>query len=115
VFNSELRFPVFHYLFNRPIKSDFINNFQIVGFADAGSAWTGTNPFSEDNTHFTRTIDRKPLLITVMVQKNPIVAGYGAGLRSRLFGYFLRADWAWGVEDGQVQPRIFYFSLSLDF
>jgi hypothetical protein len=115
VFNSELRFPVFHYLFNRPIKSDFINNFQIVGFADAGSAWTGTNPFSEENTHFKRTIYRKPLLITVLVQKNPIVAGYGAGLRSRLFGYFLRADWAWGVEDGQVQPRVFYFSMSLDF
>jgi WD40 repeat protein len=115
VINSELRFPVFNYLFNRPIKSDFLNNFQIVGFADAGSAWTGLNPFSDDNTHFTRTINRKPLLITVMVQKNPIVAGYGAGLRSRLFGYFLRADWAWGVEDGQIQPRVFYFSLSLDF
>ncbi len=115
VLNSELRFPVFNYLFNRPIKSDFINNFQIVGFADVGSAWTGINPYSDENTHFKRTIDRRPLLITVLVQKNPIVAGYGAGLRSRLFGYFIRADWAWGVEDGQIQPRIFYFSLSLDF
>jgi hypothetical protein len=115
VINSELRFPVFHYLFNRPIKSDFINNFQVVGFADAGAAWTGANPFSSDNTHFTRTIYQKPLTITVLVQKNPIVAGYGLGLRSRLFGYFLRTDWAWGVEDGQIQPNIFYFSLSLDF
>jgi len=115
VINSELRFPVFHYLFNRPIKSDFINNFQIVGFADAGAAWTGSNPFSEANTHFLQTIDQKPLYITVMVQKNPIVAGYGGGLRSRLFGYFMRADWAWGVEDGQIQPYVFYFSLSLDF
>jgi hypothetical protein len=115
VINSELRFPVFHYLLNRPIKSDFINNFQIVGFADAGAAWTGTNPFSEANTHFIRTIYQKPLYVTVLVQKNPIVAGYGLGLRSRLFGYFLRTDWAWGVEDGQIQPYIFYFSLSLDF
>jgi hypothetical protein len=115
VINSELRFPVFHYLFNRPIKSDFINNFQIVGFADAGAAWTGSNPFSESNTHFLKTIDQKPLYITVLVQKNPIVAGYGGGIRSRLFGYFMRADWAWGVEDGQIQPYVFYFSLSLDF
>jgi len=115
VINSELRFPVFHYLFNRPIKSDFINNFQVVGFADAGAAWTGANPFSEANTHFLTTIDQKPLNITVLVQKNPIVGGYGVGLRSRLFGYFIRTDWAWGVEDGQVQPNIFYFSLSLDF
>jgi WD40 repeat protein len=115
VLNSELRFPVFHYLMNRPIKSDFINNFQIVGFADVGGAWTGLNPFSEENTHFIRTIYQNPLYITVMVQKNPIVGGYGAGLRSRIFGYFLRTDWAWGVEDGQIQPRVFYFSLSLDF
>ncbi|MFZ4706386.1 MAG: hypothetical protein ACOYMF_10310 [Bacteroidales bacterium] len=115
VINSELRFPVFHYLLNRPIKSDFINNFQVVGFADAGGAWTGANPFSEENTHFLRTINQKPLTITVLVQKNPIVGGYGVGLRSRIFGYFLRTDWAWGVEDGQVQPYVFYFSLSLDF
>jgi len=27
----------------------------------------------------------------------------------------MRADWAWGVDDGAVQPRIFYFSLGLDF
>jgi hypothetical protein len=115
VVNSELRFPVFHYLFNRPIKSDFVNNFQVVGFTDVGAAWTGANPFSEANSHFIRTIDQKPLNITVLVQKNPIVGGYGCGLRSRLFGYFIRADWAWGVEDGQVQPHVFYFSLSLDF
>jgi len=115
VINSELRFPVFRYLFNRPIKSDFVNNFQVVGFADAGAAWTGANPFSEANTHFITTINQNPLNITVLVQKNPIVGGYGVGLRSRLFGYFMRADWAWGVEDGQVQPYVFYFSLSLDF
>jgi isocitrate dehydrogenase len=45
----------------------------------------------------------------------PIVGGYGFGLRSRLLGYFLRADWAWGVDDGEVKPRIFYLSLALDF
>ena len=46
---------------------------------------------------------------------NPIVAGYGFGLRSRLLGYFMRADWAWGVENGKIGDSVFYFSLCLDF
>ncbi len=37
VINSEIRFPIFRYFANRPIKSDFANNFQIVGFGDIGS------------------------------------------------------------------------------
>lgn len=32
VFNSELRFPVFSYLINKPIKAQIVRNFQVVGF-----------------------------------------------------------------------------------
>ncbi len=113
--SSELRFPVFRYFLNKPLRSEFLNNFQIIGFTDIGSAWQGLDPLTEDNTYYTRTITSKPLDITVQVQKDPLIAGYGFGLRSTLFGYFLRADWAWGIEDQVVQPRIFYLSLSLDF
>ncbi len=113
--SSELRFPVFRYFLNKPLRSEFLNNFQIVGFTDIGSAWQGLNPLTEENTYYTRTIPRPPLDITVQVQKDPLIAGYGFGLRSTLFGYFLRADWAWGIEDQVVQPQVFYISLSLDF
>ena len=113
--SSELRFPVFRYFLNKPLRSEFLNNFQIVGFTDIGSAWQGLNPLAEENTYYTRTIYEKPLLVTVKVQKDPLIAGYGFGLRSTLFGYFLRADWAWGIEDQVIQPYIFYLSLSLDF
>jgi len=113
--NSELRFPIFRYFANRPLKSDFLNSFQIVGFGDIGTAWTGLNPYSTENSLFTQTIERPPLNITVIMQKEPIVGGFGCGLRTRVFGYFLRADLAWGVEDGVVLPAKFYFSLSLDF
>ena len=115
LFNTELRFPVFKYFFNRPIKSDFLRNFQIVGFADIGTAWSGWNPYSKDNSLFSSTIEEGPLTITVEVQKEPIVAGFGGGLRTRIFGYFIRGDIAWGVEDGVIKPSIFYLSLSLDF
>jgi len=113
--SSELRFPVFRYFLNKPLRSEFLNNFQIVGFTDIGSAWQGLNPLTEENTYYTRNISSPPLAITVQVQKDPLIAGYGFGLRSTLFGYFLRADWAWGIEDQVIQPYVFYLSLSLDF
>jgi hypothetical protein len=115
VFNTELRFPVFRYFSNRPLKSDFLNNFQVVGFADVGTAWTGTTPYSSENSLFTQTISSGSLLITVERQIDPWVGGFGFGLRSRLLGYFLRGDLAWGVDDGSIRKPIFYISLSLDF
>lgn len=115
VINSEVRLPVFRYFFNRPIRSDFLNNFQIVAFGDLGTAWTGSSPWSKDNQLFRKYIYRNPLFIQVEMIKDPLVGGFGGGLRSRLLGYFIRADLAWGVEDGRVRKPIFYFSLSLDF
>lgn len=115
VFNSELRVPVFRYLLNRPIRNDFIANFQVVGFADVGTAWNGASPWSAENALNTKVVASPPLTIVLDRQKDPILLGTGFGLRTRLLGYFMRADWAWGIEDGQVLPGIFYFSLSTDF
>ena len=115
VINTELRFPVFRYFSRSPIKSDFLYNFMLVGFGDLGTAWTGLHPYSEDNYLFTNEIELPPLNITVRVQKDPLVGGFGFGARTRVLGYFIRADLAWGVEDMIVQPSIFYLSLSLDF
>ena len=115
VINSELRIPLFKYLTNKPMKSDFLRNFQIVPFTDIGTAWTGKNPYTEDNSFNTGTIDNGPITVRLIHQREPIVAGYGIGLRSRLFGYFVRVDWARGIEDGITQDRMFYWSLNLDF
>ncbi len=112
--NSEFRMPLFRYLANRPIKSDFLNNFQIVGFGDFGTAWNGLDPYARSNSLFTRIISQGPLTITIEEQKDPLVGGMGFGLRSRILGYFLRADWAWGIEDRSIQKAKFYLSLSLD-
>jgi len=115
VLNSELRMPVFRYLYNRPIRSDFLNTFQLVGFVDAGTAWTSWNPYSGENSLYTKYIYSGSLLIKVEQQRDPMVGGFGFGVRSRILGYFMRADLAWGVEDGRIYKPIFYFSLSLDF
>jgi len=115
VLNGELRLPVFKYIINRPIRNDFISSFQMVGFGDLGTAWNGPSPWSDQNAFNNRTITTGNLTIIINRQTNPIIGGYGLGLRSRLFGYFVRADWAWGVENGVILPRVFYFSLSTDF
>ena len=115
VINTELRWPIFRYLAGHPLGSGFLNNFQVVGFADVGTAWTGPHPFSDQNAWNTETIVNGPMTITLDAQREPIVAGYGVGLRAQLLGYFIRLDWAWGVENWVVQPRMFYLSLSLDF
>jgi hypothetical protein len=87
----------------------------LIGFYDVGTAWNGTHPYSDDNTFNQTIINNNPLIITIDSNREPIVYGYGFGLRTRLLGYFMRADWAWGVDDGITLPSVFYFSLSLDF
>lgn len=115
VMNNEIRFPVVRYFANRPLNSEFWNNLSVVGFADIGSAWSGLTPNSEENAYKTETIENGP--ITIIIDKNrwPVIFGYGFGLRTKLFGYFLRFDWAWGVDADIILPRTFYFSLNLDF
>lgn len=113
--NSELRLPPFSLLGRRPVKSDFLANFQIIGFFDIGTAWSGPNPFSDENSLFQQEFYQQPINVIIINQNDPIVAGYGFGLRSRMFGYFVRADWAWGIQNGYRQKVNFYLSLSLDF
>ncbi|HSY75327.1 MAG TPA: hypothetical protein VK890_00635, partial [Bacteroidia bacterium] len=118
LFNSELRFPIFHYLINRPIKSDFFNNFQVIGFFDAGTAWTGLTPYSNDNALNETVVSSpgNPITVTISTLQDPFVEGFGYGLRTRVLGYFIRFDDAWGIDNGTISKKpITYFSLSLDF
>ncbi len=113
--NSEIRWPVIKYFINHPLSSSFLENFQVIGFFDIGTAWSGKTPWSGENAYDFTEIDRPPIKVTLNSDRKPVVAGYGFGLRSQLLGYFVRFDWAWGIENNQIRPRVFYFSLSLDF
>lgn len=113
--NSEVRFPFVQVISRSPVSSEFWRNLAVVGFADVGTAWSGLNPFSLDNPFNVTTFEDGPVRVTVVTNKNPIIAGYGVGARMRLLGYFLRIDRAWGLDDGQILRPVWYFSLSLDF
>lgn len=116
VINSELRLPIFSYLLNRPINMQFIRDLQIVAFGDIGTAWTGWNPYNLSNSLFTSHYHDGNLNISVTEMKEPIVGGVGIGLRTTIFGYFIRGDMAWGIEDGKISEKPqFYISFNLDF
>lgn len=115
VFNSELRFPIVRYLANRTMRSDFLNNFQIIGFTDLGMAWYGLNPLSEENTLNKNSYSNGPVTVIVYNEKSPLIGGVGFGFRSRILGYFMRFDVSWGIDNLKTQKNINYFSLTTDF
>ncbi len=113
VINSEIRVPVFTTFFNKPINNAFLRNFQIVQFADLGTAWNG----KYDNWE-RPSVSYSGGPINVKVKAGgigPFAGGYGFGARSTLLGYFLRFDAAWqmnGLFEGKPQ---YYFAMGLDF
>jgi len=113
--NSEIRWPVIRYFAGHPLRSNFLNSLQVIGFGDIGTAWTGKSPWSGENAWENEIIENGPITVTLDSNRDPIVAGFGVGARAQIMGYFVRADWAWGIENNYLLPRIFYLSFSLDF
>ncbi len=113
--NAEVRIPFWSTLSSRAAGSDLLEHLQFVGFADLGSAWNGKHPYDDDNTFNQITVTQNPITLTIDNNREPLIWGTGFGLRSYLFGYWVRADWCWGVDDGRWQERLFALSLNLDF
>ncbi|MCZ2298932.1 MAG: hypothetical protein LC134_05625 [Chitinophagales bacterium] len=117
VINSELRFPVFATLLNKPINNAFLRNFQLVQFVDLGTAWNGKfNGIERPYTIYPGSNPDDPVSIRIKAGGiGPFVGGYGFGARSTLLGYFLKADVAWEMNGLFKGKPIFYFALGLDF
>jgi len=113
--NAEVRVPVFRYFFER-MRSGFIRNFQLVGFFDAGTAWEGISPFDANNPLNSVILENPPTVtLKVNYYRDPLVAGFGFGARTTLFGYFIRLDYGYGIETKVVTKPILYLSLGTDF
>lgn len=115
--NLELRVPLIKYLYRGPITSNFLRNFQIIGFTDIGTAWTGKGPFSQENSLNTEIIGSgsDPFRATVTNFRSPYLMGYGVGARTMLFGFYVKFDYAWGVDNGVTNKAIPYITLGYDF
>ena len=116
VMNNELRIPIFRYLFSDYISKAFFRDFQINLFCDVGLSWYGLSPFSESNPSNYYTVDVPPSIkLKLRYYSDPIIGGVGAGFRTTIFGYFLKFDYAWGIETRQLQKPAFYFTMGYDF
>ena len=113
--NSELRWPFVRYLAGRPLRSAFLNSLQVVAFYDIGMAWSGWNPWGDENYWNDKVYENGPVVVTLDAMRDPVVMGFGTGARAQIFGYFIRGDLAWGIDNGYLLPMIFYLSFSLDF
>jgi hypothetical protein len=113
VYNAEVRMPVFSTFIRRPIQSSLLRNLQLVAFADIGSAWDGFLPTGDNNgraTYIPGGPGNPSLQLTV---PQDIGIGFGPGLRTMLFGYFVRLDAAWNI---QMDPKpTWHFSIGTDF
>jgi hypothetical protein len=109
--NLEARVPFLQYLSRQKIRSSFLRNFQAVGFLDVGTAWHGSNPFGPKNPLNTVVLTNPPtVLVTVNYYRNPLVAGYGFGFRTMIFGYYAKLDYGWGWETKTSRdPHIAFF------
>lgn len=113
--NLEARLPVAKFLYDGPISSPFLRNLKFVGFYDWGTAWSGANPFGEDNSFNTRRILSPGFTATTVNYDSPFLYGYGAGIRSQLWGYYAKLDLAWGVQNRVVSRPKLYLTLGYDF
>ncbi|WP_375417881.1 hypothetical protein [uncultured Hymenobacter sp.] len=115
--NSELRLPIVQFLTRRPIYSGFFRNLQLTSFVDAGTAYSGTNPFGERNSYNTQVSGGFGNYFTANVVnfRNPLLVGYGFGARTTVLGFYLKGDVAWGEENFVRSGPKFYFSLGYDF
>lgn len=116
VANVELRVPLVRALASGPITSNFFRNLQFTGFYDIGSSWNGPVPIGSSAEGPQRVVTRgKIFTIDINEYLNPWIYSYGAGFRSMIFGYYLKADLAWPVVNYQVQEPRLQVSLGFDF
>ena len=116
IFNAELRIPIFRYLINRPISSNFLRNFQFTYFYDIGSSWSGKPPFSKKNAFDIEKIETGgPFSANLKDFRNPWLASYGGGVRMSILGYYLKVDRARPIRDFSVGSPKWHVSIGVDF
>ena len=118
--NSELRIPIASLISKWPSDRDWYQTLMLIPFADLGSAWNGLNLFNTSNNYSVRVFDyntsaRNITSIEVKNQRQPIIGSFGCGINTRLIGYNVRFDMAFGVEDGLVRKPMYLLSYGTNF
>ncbi|MBX2957529.1 MAG: translocation protein TolB [Cyclobacteriaceae bacterium] len=113
--NAEFRVPIARALSSSPISSNFFRNLQFIGFYDIGTSWSGADPFSSGKSVRIDRIKNGPFEVDIKNFLNPWLYSYGLGMRTVMFGYYMKFDLAWPVENYTVGNPQFLFTLGFDF
>jgi hypothetical protein len=113
--NIEFRVPLIRALSSGPITSNFFRNLQFTAFYDIGSSWTGPVPLTSNNSVRDRLVVQDSFVISLKEYQNPWLYSYGAGLRTMIFGYYLKFDVAWPTENYKLKDPRTYVTLGFDF
>jgi hypothetical protein len=114
----EIRLSIADFVSNGALASNALKSLQFIAFNDIGTAWQGANgPFSRQNSLNTELVGggNNPFRANVTNFKNPFLMGNGFGARTSILGYFVRADYAWGFEDKEINKPILHISIGHDF
>lgn len=115
LFNAEFRIPLIRALTNGPIASNFFRNLQFTAFYDVGTSWSGKPPFTSETSVSYNVITDGPFQAQIKNYINPWLYSYGVGVRTVVFSYYVKFDFAWPVENYEVgEPRA-YLTLGFDF
>lgn len=115
VANSEIRVPVYSTIFSRPINNAFLRNLMFVQFFDFGTAWNGKfNGIKRPRTTYTQPSNPTSVLVK-LGGIGPLAGSYGFGLRSVLFGYFIKVDAGWQMNNFFKNKPVIQIGTGLDF
>ncbi|HET8572353.1 MAG TPA: hypothetical protein VFL76_00650 [Edaphocola sp.] len=115
--NFELRLPVLETFLHRPIQSTILKNLQAVAFLDIGNAWEGLLPTLDNLVRpyqFNWPANTGTPIVNVQIPNSTdygLAYGYGVGLRTMLWGYFVKAD----VALNKQRDINWYLSFGFDF
>ncbi|MFT7592035.1 MAG: hypothetical protein ACI9UJ_001964 [bacterium] len=113
--NTELWVPTYSYFGKRPIRNPMLQNLWVIAFADVGTAWYGKSPKERTNVANITTVEDGRLTISIFNARNPIVYSGGFGLRTSVFGYFVRYDLAWTYDNNVLNSSVSRVSLGRSF
>ncbi|MFM1912263.1 MAG: hypothetical protein RIR51_101 [Bacteroidota bacterium] len=117
LFNAQINLSVRELIGPLNTQTEFMKYLQFVGFFDIGTAWTGANPFTKYNGFNTNIYggNTNPFIIKVTDFRNPFLMGLGLGARTRLLGFYVKFDYAYGIENKEMKSPISYITIGHDF
>jgi hypothetical protein len=72
-------------------------------------------PLTSNNSVRDREVVQAPFQVSLKEYQNPWLYSYGAGLRTIIFGYYLKFDVAWPTENYKLKDPRAYVTLGFDF